>query len=60
MHVNFKLLDRIPPWRVSPGIINFSPRLKLDEILTTNSVGRVPSRGALSSDLRPLTSGGVV
>jgi hypothetical protein len=35
MHVDFKLLDRIPPWRVSPGIINLSPRLKLDEILRT-------------------------
>ncbi|QHI68460.1 C40 family peptidase [Tichowtungia aerotolerans] len=35
MQVDFKLLDRIPPWRVSPGIINFSPRLKLDEILCT-------------------------
>jgi len=41
MHVRFKLLDRIPPWRVSPGHINLSPRLKLDEVIR---VGRaVPS-----------------
>jgi hypothetical protein len=68
MHVNFKLLDRIPPWRVSPGHINLSPRLNLDEIIRVgravpsapSSVGRVPSHGALSSDLRPLTSGGAI
>jgi len=35
MHADFKLLDRIPPWRVSPGHINLSPRLKLDEIIIT-------------------------
>jgi hypothetical protein len=32
MHVRCNLLDRIPPWRVSPGHINFSPRLQLDEV----------------------------
>lgn len=40
MHVGFKLLDRIPPWRVSPGIINYSPRLKLDEILRTKGASQ--------------------
>lgn len=55
MHVKFNLLDRIPPWRVSPGHINLSPHLKLDEILHTGGagspsalpVGRMPSSGAV-------------
>ena len=37
MRVKFNLLDRIPPWRVSPGHINLSPRLRLDEVLRTRS-----------------------
>lgn len=63
MHVRFNLLDRIPPWRVSPGIINLSPRLKLDEVLTTQRVpnlnqGRAsrPGEPFLSSDLCSPTS----
>ena len=40
MHVKFNLLKRIPPWRVSPGHINLSPRLKLDEILRTEGVAQ--------------------
>jgi hypothetical protein len=52
MHVNFKLLDRIPPWRVSPGIINLSPRLKLDEILRTGGAG---SPSTPISSLKPNT-----
>lgn len=35
MHVRCNLLDRIAPWRVSPGHINFSPLLQLDEIFQT-------------------------
>lgn len=37
MHVGINLLDRIPPWRVSPGHINFSPLLELDEIVTVKA-----------------------
>ncbi len=79
MHVKFNLLDRIPPWRVSPGHINLSPRLRLDEVirvgraacpelLKESSEPEIPSAGGvpegrggfLSSDLRPLTSGGAI
>ena len=68
MHVRFNLLDRIPPWRVSPGHINLSPRLRLDEVVTVAqaslpvhpSVAAGRDRGLLSSDLRPLTSGGAI
>jgi hypothetical protein len=52
MHVGIKLLDRIPPWRVSPGHINYSPRLRLDEVI---SVGGAGSPSPLSS----LTAGAV-
>jgi hypothetical protein len=51
MHVDFRLLDRIPPWRVSPGHINYSPRLKLDEIIR---VGRA-LRGRHSPGSAPLS-----
>jgi len=37
MQVNFNLLERIAPWRVSPGHINLSPRLKLDEVITVKA-----------------------
>ncbi len=59
LHVDFKLLDRIPPWRVSPGHINFSPRLKLDEIIQVGEADS-PSAPLLTPDLRPLTSGGAI
>lgn len=35
--VGLPLLERIPPWRVSPGHINFSPRLVLDEVITVDA-----------------------
>lgn len=64
MHVRMNLLDRIPPWRVSPGHINLSPRLRLDEVLTTQSVrnlnptlnlnpGRAPSRASQPGPTEP-------
>lgn len=31
---NINLLERVPPWRVGPGLINYAPRLKLDETIT--------------------------
>ena len=52
MHVRCNLLTRIPPWRVSPGHINLSPRLKLDEILRTHSPG-----GSSASMTAPVAAG---
>lgn len=46
MHVDCNLLERVPPWRVSPGHINLSPRLKLDEIITVKSnLSTIPPKG---------------
>jgi len=33
MHGGSRMLERVPPWRVSPGLFNLSPKMVLDEVL---------------------------
>jgi len=37
MHGGCRALDRVPPWRVSPGLFNLSPLLVLDEVMEVPS-----------------------
>lgn len=60
-----KLLRDIPAWKVSPGLLSYSPLLEYVGTITTidqmdfdfRTVDAAAGRVAPSSDLRPLTSG---
>lgn len=53
LHGGCKLLERVPPWRVSPNLINLSPLLQLDDIMVVpDAASEEVGRGVATSPHR--------